>query len=338
MTWVTPRSYRYLLAVVLGLSWPGLIKATLADPYDPLQVANIASVPIIDLTAVDHVRNREIPLRIYLPPEANSRKPASVILFSHGLGGSRTGYSYLGRHWAARGYVAVFLQHPGSDDSVWKDVPLRERMAAMQKAASGKNLILRVQDVHAVLDQLEKWNKEDTHPLYQQVDLNLVGMSGHSFGALTTQVVAGETFPLIGQRARDSRIKAALILSPSSPRQGSPQEAFGKVDLPWMLMTGTRDVSPIGDQTVQSRRAVFPALPPGQKYELVLCDAEHSAFADRSLPGETRPRNPNHHRAILALSTAFWDAYLLNDSAAREWLDGEGAKSVLESNDIWQRK
>ncbi|MGQ9505973.1 MAG: alpha/beta hydrolase family protein [Thermogutta sp.] len=338
MKWVTPWRCRYLLAVVLGLVWPGPIKATLADPYDPLQVANIASVQIIDLTMADQVRNREIPLRSYLPPEPDSRKPAPVILFSHGLGGSRTGYSYLGRHWAARGYVAVFLQHPGSDDSVWKDVPLRERMAAMQKAASAENLILRVQDVHAVLDQLEKWNKEVSHQLYQRLDLNSVGMSGHSFGGLTTQVVAGEVFPLIGQRARDPRIKAALILSPSSPRYGSPQEAFAKVNLPWMLMTGTRDVAPIGGQTVESRRAVFSALPSGEKYELVLFDAEHSAFTDRSLPGETRPRNPNHHRAILALSTAFWDAYLRGNSAARQWLDGEGPKSILDSNDVWQRK
>jgi hypothetical protein len=41
---------------------------------------------------------------------------------------------------------------------------------------------------------------------------------------------------------------------------------------------------------------------------LVLHNAEHSVFTDRPLPGEREPRNPNHHRVILALSTAFWDA------------------------------
>jgi predicted dienelactone hydrolase len=56
---------------------------------------------------------------------------APVVLFSHGLGGSRTGSVFLGEHWAARGYVAVFLQHPGSDDSIWKDKPWQERMRAM---------------------------------------------------------------------------------------------------------------------------------------------------------------------------------------------------------------
>lgn len=72
-----------------------------------------------------------------------------------------------------------------------------------------------------------------------------------------------------------------------------------------MLMTGTKDTSLIVDADVKSRLAVFTALPPGGKYELVLFGAEHSAFTDRALPGDTEPRNPKHHRVILALSTAF---------------------------------
>ncbi len=105
-----------------------------------------------------------------------------------------------------------------------------------------------------------------------------------------------------------------------------------------MLMTGTKDVAFIGDADVPSRLAVFPALPPGGKYELVLDKAEHSAFSDRALPGDTERRNPNHHRAIKALSTAFWDAWLREDPAAKTWLAGDGPYSVLEKNDRWQRK
>jgi hypothetical protein len=56
------------------------------------------------------------------------------------------------------------------------------------------------------------------------------------------------------------------------------------------------------------------------------------------LPGETEQRNPNHHRAILAVTTAFWDTFLQNDESAREWLDGESVKSVLEQEDEWQKK
>ena len=103
-------------------------------------------------------------------------------------------------------------------------------------------------------------------------------------------------------------------------------------------MTGTEDDSPIGRADVASRLGVFPSLPPGDKYEVVLHGAEHSAFGDRPLPGERAQRNPNHHRAILALSTAFWDAHLRGDAAARAWLQGAGPRTVLETRDRWQLK
>ena len=231
----------------------------------------------------------------------------------------------------------MFLQHPGSDDSVWKDEPVRKRMAAMREAASGKNYLLRVRDVPAVLNQLEEWNKQAGHELAGRLDLTRVGMSGHSFGAVTTQGVSGQSAPLIGTRFTDARIRAAIAFSPSSPRRGDPARAFGSVRIPWMLMTGTKDTAPIGDQTVESRLAVYPHLPAAiDRYELVLHNAEHSAFTDRGLPGDREKRNPNHHRAILALSIAFWDTYLREDAAARVWLHGAGAKSVLEPKDRWQ--
>jgi hypothetical protein len=102
-------------------------------------------------------------------------------------------------------------------------------------------------------------------------------------------------------------------------------------------MTGTRDTAPIGGQSVASRLAVYPALPRGARYELVLHDAAHSAFGDRALAFERAPRNPNHHRAILATSTAFWDAWLDGDARARAWLDGDGPRGVLEPADRWRR-
>jgi len=51
--------------------------------------------------------------------------------------------------------------------------------------------------------------------------------------------------------------------------------------MPWMLMTGTKDTSLIGDADVESRLAVFPVLPAGGKDEVVLHNAEHSAFSQR---------------------------------------------------------
>ncbi len=304
-----------------------------AAEYDPL--ARVAAPTRLDLVVRDEGRQRDIPLRVHLPV-APSKAP--VALFSHGLGGSRENSPYLGEHWGARGYVVVYLQHAGSDEAVWKDLPPVERLAALQREASTQNFLQRVQDVPAVLDQLERWNRTAGHPLGGRLDLARVGMSGHSFGAVTTQAVSGESYQLAGTRFTDARIRAALAMSPSSPRRGDPAEAFATVAIPWMLMTGTKDVAPIGNADVEARLRVFASLRPGDKYELVLADAEHSAFGDRPLPGDRQPRNPNHHRAILALSTAFWDAYLRGDAAARAWLQGAGPRSILEERDRWQVK
>lgn len=312
------------------------VPADASPAYDPLAFGPEAVEELL-LDVVDSSRDRTIPLRVYLPRGAGA--PAPVVLFSHGLGGNRDGSPFLGRHWAGRGYLAVFLQHPGSDDSVWKDTPVLQRMAAMREAAGARNFSLRVRDVPAVLDQLEKWNTTAGHPLEGRIDPERTGMSGHSFGAVTTQAVSGQSYRLVGARFTDPRIDAAVVMSPSSPASGSAGQAFGKIGLPWLLMTGTDDLSVIGEADMESRLAVFPALPPGNKFELVLDKAEHSAFTERALPNDRIARNPNHHRAILALSTAFWDAWLKGDPAARTWLEDEAAvRKVLEPADRWQRK
>jgi len=314
-----------------------LLAATLAhgEEYRPLELAEQSQAQTVDLSVEDSKRGRIIPIRVYLP---EMDEAAPLLLFSHGLGGSREGCSYLGEHWSRHGYAVVFLQHPGSDESVWRDVPVGQRMRAMEAAASGKNFLLRVRDIPAVLDQLEIWNNSEDHVLAKRLDMDKVGMSGHSFGAVSTQAVSGQGFGSGRKLFTDERIVAALVMSPSSPKRGDPQVAFGKVSIPWMLMTGTRDTSPIGKADMASRLAVFPALPPGDKYELLLYGAEHSAFSERPLPGDSGPRNPRHHRAILALSTAFWDAYIRGNHAAGKWLKGKGAESVLDDRDRWQVK
>ena len=106
--------------------------------------------------------------------------------------------------------------------------------------------------------------------------------------------------------------------------------------IPWLLLTGTKDISVIGNADIESRMAVYPALPSGSKYELVLDGAQHSAFTDsRDLLAS---RNPSHHRTILAVTTAFWDSFLKGDREAAAWLDGDGPRSVMNPADRWQHK
>lgn len=169
----------------------GFASALIAsDAYDPLKVPEV-EIRSRTYETRDPARNRALPLRIYLP---ESNKTAPVVLFSHGLGGSRDNNPYLGEHWAKRGYVVVFVQHPGSDESVWKEVSGFQRMGAMKQAASAENYMDRVRDIPVVIDSLARWNSQSDHSLNGRLDLEHIGMSGHSFGAQTTQAVSGQSF------------------------------------------------------------------------------------------------------------------------------------------------
>ena len=63
----------------------------------------------------DASRQRDIPVRLYWPAGASPNARVALVVFSHGLGGSRNGYSYLGKHWAGLGFASLHVQHAGSD-------------------------------------------------------------------------------------------------------------------------------------------------------------------------------------------------------------------------------
>jgi predicted dienelactone hydrolase len=165
------------------------------------------------------------------------------------------------------------------------------------------------------------------------MDLEHIGMSGHSFGAHTTQAVAGQSFPL-GGSFREPRIDAAVMMSPSPPAMGDPAKAFAAIKIPCLLMTGTLDDSPIGDTTPEDRLKVFPHLVNAPAWQVVFDKATHMSFGERKL--DIPKADPRYHRAILALTTAFWDAELKQQPEAKAWVDGSGAKSVLDAKDKWE--
>lgn len=321
---------RPIIALLILAGCASLFAAEPA-PYDPLVVPDVKIASLI-MDVTDVTRERTLPVRVYLP---ESSKPAPVVLFSHGLGGSRDNNPYLGNHWAKRGYVVVFVQHPGSDECVWKNTPLTGRMAAMKKAASLENHLARARDIPAVIDALTKWNGEEGHPLKGRLDLEHLGMSGHSFGAGTTQAVSGQTAARGRVAFVEPRIDASVMMSPSPPALGDPAAAFASIKIPCLLMTGTQDDSPIGNNTPEDRLKVFPHLQQAAAWQVVFDKATHMAFGERELTGKTH-RDPRYHRAILALTTAFWDAELKRDTTARTWLKGKGPAAVLVPEDRWE--
>jgi predicted dienelactone hydrolase len=104
-----------------------------------------------DATWTDAARGRDVPVRVYAPDLMHRGGPYPTIVFSHGGGESRASFDYLGRHWAACGYIAVFLTHAGTD----RDAVERARGGgAAAFDGSGRRFELRPQDVHFVVEFL----------------------------------------------------------------------------------------------------------------------------------------------------------------------------------------
>ena len=195
---VRPVLLAFVVAFVLAglLGWPA--PAPAADPPQAAPGATEATpgtasghpyglpgpygVEVLDQVWLDGRRQREIPVRIRLPRGAG---PFPVVLFSHGLGGSRLGGEQWGEQWAGHGLAVNHLQHPGSDESLWRGKPPAERMAGLRSGISATQFLARIADVRFVLDELARRQAAGDAQV-RPLDLARVGMSGHSFGASTT--------------------------------------------------------------------------------------------------------------------------------------------------------
>jgi predicted dienelactone hydrolase len=199
------------------LAFVSSILAEEVKPYTPPVPSGTVSELKLDWH--DSARDRPVPVKLYFPKDGAG--PFPIIIFSHGLGGSRDNYSYLGKHWAGCGYVSVHVQHLGSDDGVWRDVSLAERAKALQKAAMNiSNAMNRPLDAQFAMDQMVKLNADSTSPLKGRLDVQAFAIAGHSFGGFTTLALAGQTFMLpLGRTKRydEPRLKAAIQMSAPAP-------------------------------------------------------------------------------------------------------------------------
>ncbi len=311
-----PLNRRQTLALPLGLLAPvwGLAQTT--------------APTVADEVWTDPARQRNIPVRIrwpaaHLPVPAGGRP---VVLFSHGLGGSREGGSVWGETWSAAGFVVLHLQHAGSDGNAVRQAASRlADRGALQGLGNAEQLLARLQDVGFVLDEIERRHRSGASPSWASIRPHAVGMSGHSFGAHTTLGMAGQAYP--GTAARtEARLAAFAAFSPALPMAGDPQQAFAAVTRPTLCLTGTLDGDVVGNNgaTPERRRAVFDALPAGHKALLVLQDADHMTFGGQSRrpltdlrrSPATRKAQPAHHAAMAAVTTDWWRAHLLQDKTA----------------------
>lgn len=328
----------------------------------------LAAVHTLDETWRDTRRARDLPLRVRVPAAA-AAGPWPVVLFSHGLGGSRSGGAAWGEHWAAHGYLVIHLQHPGSDESLWRNsdgASERERPATraarLAGGASVEQALARLADVRFVLDELARRHgavSPTSSDWPRLVDLSRVAMSGHSFGARTTMALAGERVPANLGGGAEPRLRAFIAFSPAVPTgrlapKSDPalRERFAALTRPLLVITGRRDGDVLGNgATPENRARVFELLPPGDKYLANFALGDHAVFGGgppreqawmRAMGASSAVGTPPEawapiQTAVARVTTAFLDAYLREDAKARRWL-AEDAANQLEAALEWRAK
>lgn len=322
-------------ALLIGCASPPPVSGPDLPALPGIQAAEDGSHQWQDLDWIDADRDRAVPVRVYWPTAEAPPGGWPVIVFSHGMGGTRRGYSYLGSYWAAHGFVALHVQHIGSDRRLWSggfsmsnslNLVLR-----LQHAAQPEEAIDRTQDMRFALDRLLEG------PLAPRLDRSRIAVAGHSYGANTSLLLAGAKVPApqrgLGAVAplpvmADPRIKAAILISaPPFYGEGDPAAILSGIEIPTLHISATDDEITIPGYYSGSadRVQLFDAIGGPHKALAMFSGGSHSIFTDRTNTGGLA-LNPKVKAATRELSLAYLQLVLDGQEAPlRDWCERHGA-------------
>ncbi|MDM9383810.1 alpha/beta hydrolase [Chlorogloeopsis sp. ULAP01] len=302
---------------------------------------------------------RKFKVNLYIPE--SSPQPAPVVVISHGMGSTPSGFAYLGEHLATHGFAVAIPEHIGSGKAI------KEALFAglINTNVYPTDFVERPKDIHQTLDELE-WLSHSDPNLKGRLNLQNVGMIGHSFGGYTALAVAGarlnmrrvdhdcavdrtrnnlstylqclsQQLPAIDRRLGDPRIRAVISINPLTSIVFGP-EGMSEIEIPTMLMSATNDIltAPVPEQIHP-----FLWLKTPEKYLALMVNAGHTAAdqgdgSNPNLPQTSRDilfagPNPNLTREyIQALSLAFMQIYIGNRLEYQRYLRASYVNSITQ--------
>ncbi len=300
---------------------------------------------------LDTSRSRNVPIKVHYPVE-NGVYP--LIIISHGAGGDWDTHFALAHHFASHGFIVFCLEHIGSNTKMLKR-SIRIFKNLNEMIHDGEEVLGRPKDVSYAINQAIIWNQSN-ESLKNKIDLQNIGVLGHSFGAFTSMVIAGMKPALdwleprinygkgLGADMKDKRVKACIALSPQGV--GEPffvKESFSSLSIPLLGISGTEDKQQ-GGLTPVSRYIAFDYWSSnGNNIFVWLSNAHHLDFTD-SEGGETHGINSKNRKevekVVRATTLLYFNKYLKNDNTASTFISNDGLKPYLsgEINSVEVRK
>jgi predicted dienelactone hydrolase len=190
-----------------------------------------------------------------------------------------------------------------------------DAVVARPEPVGAEAAVQRYRDIPFAVRELTRLNQAPG-PLQGRLHLARIGMSGHSFGALTTLVALGQNVPRAPAGAfREPQIVAGIVYSPNAPRNESPDTAFRAIVAPILHFTGTEDRTPLDrEATPWGRTIPFQHIEGAEQFLVVINGGDHALFSGRRMAqGRPRPSDADHLRLVVAETVRFWRAYLRGD-------------------------
>jgi predicted dienelactone hydrolase len=142
------------------------------------------------ITMMDEVRERTLTVDLYLPEstaEVQVLAPVPLIVISHGLTDTRKSFVFIAEHLASHGFAVAALDHPGSDFAQFEALI----QGFTDEIADSIEFSDRPRDISFLLDALTRLNDDANSRVAHRLDMEKIGIIGHSFGGYTALAIAG---------------------------------------------------------------------------------------------------------------------------------------------------